>query len=359
MYRKKIGILTSGGDCSGLNCVIRAAYLRSKALGYSLIGIKRGLRGLIERPANIVELNNEICNDSLLTKSGSILLSNTKALAKNNGEQYTNEECTELVVGGYHSLGLSGLIFIGGDGSISLLNRLLIKNSELNVVVIPKTIDNDVPETDIAIGFSTVVEVVSEAIANIRTTAASHERSVVVEVMGRDAGFIAMYAGVAAGADIILTPEFKYDAIKLIENVQKCYASGKDHCVIVVAEAVESATFKAEKNYNGVGEYVASILKHNGFDVRTVVLGHTQRGGKTSVIDRIVGSAFGVTAVNLINSDNSGVMLSYARGELKPIPLSLISGVDNKKLSKNDVCVRIARDFGVYIGENVVNEDKV
>jgi 6-phosphofructokinase 1 len=358
MHHKKIGILTSGGDCSGLNCVIRAAYLRSKILGYSLIGIKRGLKGLIERPKSTIELDDEIRDESLLTKSGSILLSNTRALTTDSGDLYTNEECTKLAIEGYHDLGLNGLVYIGGDGSISILNKLLSTGADINVVAIPKTIDNDVPETDVAVGFATAVEVVSEAIANVRTTAASHERPVVIEVMGRDAGFIAMYAGVAAGADVILTPEFKYDPSKLIESVQKCYSSGKDHCVIVVAEAVDLTPPFNEARYNGVGECIASILKHSGFDVRTVVLGHTQRGGKTSVLDRIIGSASGVTAVNLIDSGNSGVMLSYVGGNLKTIPLSLISGMDNKKLSGNDICVKIAKDMGVYIGENVVCESE-
>ncbi len=364
MNKRRIGILTSGGDCSGLNSVIRAAFLRAEMLGYDLIGIKRGAKGLIERPLNYFKLTKEMCDASLLTQSGSILLSNTKTMLRADGSKYTNDECTELAVSGYKELGLDGLIFIGGDGSLNIMNRLLAHSKELNIVAIPKTIDNDVSETDVAIGFTTAIEVVAASIENIRSTAMSHERVMVIEVMGRDAGFIAMYAGIAAGVDVILVPEFKYSSEKLIHYVKKCYDYGKNHCLIVVAEAVESDCFKHDKKeidhenkisrtyYQGIGEHIVEQIKSQGFDARAVTLGHTQRGGKTAVQDRIIGSAFGMEAVNRIAvTKECGVMLAYKNGVITDIPISSIAQHINRKLGKDDICVKIAQNIGVYIGE--------
>lgn len=360
---KKIGILTSGGDCSGLNSVIRAAFLRSKILGYELIGIRRGLKGLVERPMNCFKIESDICKESLLSQSGSILLSNTKFPLAANQKKYSNEECEKFAADGYKNLGLSGLIYVGGDGSLSIMHNILSNNSELNIVAIPKTIDNDVSATDLSIGFATAVEVVTESIENIRSTAISHERIMVVEVMGRDAGFIAMHAGIATGADVILVPEFKCNTEKLIEHVRGCYESGKNHCIIIVAEAVETEDLTHtvikldEENkfsrtiYQGIGEHIASMLKGYGFDSRSVTLGHIQRGGKTSVLDRIVASGFGVEAVDVIDSGKCGVMLSYVNNMIKTTPIEDVAKSINRKLSEDDICVHIAQKLGVYIGE--------
>lgn len=360
---KRIGILTSGGDCSGLNSVIRAAFIRAKILGYELIGIKKGLKGLIEQPMNYLKIDDHMCDEGLLNRSGSMLLSNTKWMAKPDGSKYSNEDCTRLAVEGYKKLGLSGLIYIGGDGSLSVMNNLLAHSKDLNIVAVPKTIDNDVSETDLSVGFATVVEVVTESIENIRSTAISHERVMVVEVMGRDAGFIAMYSGIATGADIILVPEFAYDPQKVLEYTQNCYKRGKNYGIIIVAEAVEASDFKHHKVevdkenklsrvlYGGIGEHIASMLKENGFDSRSVTLGHTQRGGKTSILDRIVASGFGAAAVDAIDSGKCGIMLSYKNNGIITIPIKEVSKSINKQLSKEDICVHIAQKLGVYIGE--------
>lgn len=365
MQRKRIGILTSGGDCSGLNSVIRSAYIRSKILGFELIGIKKGLKGLGERPLDFTHLTDEMCNESLLTKSGSIILSNTKPMKKPDGSEFSFEESAALALGGYKELGLSGLIYVGGDGSITIMTALLTQNPDIKIIAIPKTIDNDVSNTDISIGFTTAVEVVCESIENIRSTAMSHERVMVVEVMGRDAGFIALHSGIASGADVILMPEFKYNEQKLIDRVRMCYESGKNHCIIVVSEAVESenlkhdvvdlATYSNQKlsrtTYNGIGENIASLLKSNGFDSRAVVLGHTQRGGKTSVIDRVIGAGFGAQAVNLLAEGKGNLMMSYHNGNITPIPISEVAKSINRGVKKDDMCINIAKNLGIYIGE--------
>ncbi len=360
---KKIGILTSGGDCSGLNSIIRAAFIRSKILGYELIGIKKGLKGLVEQPMNYSKIDDCMCDESFLNSSGSALLSNTKLMTKPDGTKYSNEECTRLAVEGCKKLKLNGLIYIGGDGSLSIMNNLLAHSKDLNIVAVPKTIDNDVSGTDFSVGFATAVEVVTGSIENIRTTAISHERVMVVEVMGRDAGYIAMYSGIATGADIILVPEFAYDSQKILEYIRNCYKRGKNYGIIIVAEAVEANDFKhhrfeidkenkfSQMLYRGIGTHIASMLKENGFDSRAVTLGHTQRGGKTAILDRIVGSGFGVAAVDAIDSGKHDVMLSYKNNNIITIPIKEISQAINKQLSKEDICVCIAQKLGIYIGE--------
>lgn len=363
MKMKRLGILTSGGDCSGLNSVIRAAYLRAKILGYELIGIKRGLRGLSSDNLNYVVLNDEICNEDLLATSGSIIYSDTKWLKMMIDSGKTLADVKNDVSQGYKKLGLDGLICVGGDGSLSLLSELLIDNKELNLIAVPKTIDNDVEATDFSVGFQTAVEVVTESIQNIRTTAKSHERVMVIEVMGRDAGFIAMYSGIAAGADVILVPEFDYDIEKIKEKARECYSSGKNHCIIVVAEAVKSDDLNHDEEiidgivkfsklkYNGIGENIAGKLKKAGFDSRAVTLGHTQRGGETSIMDRVIGSAFGVEAVNLIDAGNSGRLVCYKDGKITSVLIRDVVANIGKELNKSDMCISIAKSIGVYIGE--------
>ena len=363
MSLKRIGILTSGGDCSGLNSVIRAAYKRASILGYELIGIQRGLRGLDSLTPNYVKLNDDLCDESLLTTSGSILYSDTTWVKSTIGSGKTIDDVKKTIAAGYKALGLDGLVYIGGDGSLKLMNDLLADNSELKIVAVPKTIDNDVGSTDFSVGFKTAVEIATESIENIRSTAKSHERTMVVEVMGRDAGFIAMYAGIASGADVILVPEFEHKFEKVLQKVKSCYDLGKNHCIIVVAEAVEAGDFKHDEEfvdgiskftqlkYNGIGSHIASKLKSIGIDARSVTLGHTQRGGKTSIDDRIIGSAFGVEAVNLIASANCGRLVCYSAGKITSVLIKDMIGQVDKKLSKSDTCVNIANSLGVYTGE--------
>ncbi|MDR1488555.1 MAG: ATP-dependent 6-phosphofructokinase [Holosporales bacterium] len=362
MKKKKIGILTNGGDCSGLNSVIRGASIRAKILGHELIGIKRGLKGMIEPTKDIVSMvGNVYSEESLLTRSGSILLSNTKPARKDENSFYSIKEGAVAAAQAYKELCLDGLIYIGGDGSLSVVDLILSENKDVNIIAIPKTIDNDVDRTDISIGFTTAVEIVSSAIENIRTTAISHERVMVIEVMGRDAGFIALYSGIATGVDVILMPEFRFNIEQLINKVKECYTSHKNHCLIVVSEAVESETLKHSKaetdpyfvktQYNGIGEHISLILKNYGFDSRAVVLGHTQRGGKTSILDRIIGSGFGVEAINAVDNDEKNLMLAYKNNKILKLPIKDIVITLTRQVSVDHLYVNIAKNLGIYIGE--------
>lgn len=362
----RIGILTTGGDCSGLNSVIRGAYLRAKTLGYSLTGIQRGFRGLSlnENSApDCVELTDSSCNESMLLQSGSILLSDTKWMSSEVKNGRTVETIRQSIIRGYKHLELCGLICVGGDGSLKLLNELTADNDELKVIFAPKTIDNDVNYTDYAVGFQTAVKVAVEAIENIRSTAKSHERTMVIEVMGRDAGFIALYAGIASGADVILVPEFNYNMERVKDKIRENFQSGKNHCIIVVAESVESEDFKhAERevdgvvkythiSYKGIGHYLAQEIKKSGFDCRSVTLGHIQRGGETCINDRLLGTLLGVEAVNLIANGIFGKFLAFSENKVKTMSINEVVENVNTALKKDDKYVSVARDMGVYIGE--------
>ena len=363
---KKIGILTTGGDCSGLNSVIRGAYLRAIALGYTLVGIRRGFKGLacneILSP-DYVELNDTICDESMLLKSGSILLSDTKWMSSEIRKGRTVEDVKRSIIDGCQHLKLDGLICVGGDGSLKLLNELTANCDELNVVFVPKTIDNDVNYTDYAVGFQTAVKVAVEAIENIRSTAKSHERTMVIEVMGRDAGFIALYAGLASGADVILVPEFKYNLTKIQDKIRQNFQNGKNHCIIVVAESVEAEDFRHSErevdgfikythiSYKGIGHYLSQKIKEAGFECRSVTLGHIQRGGETCVSDRLLGTLLGVEAINLILEGKFGKFLAFSENKLRIMDIREVVKNVNTTLKRSDQYVNVARNLGVYIGE--------
>lgn len=360
---KIFGILTTGGDCSGLNSIIRSAYIRAKSLGIELFGFKRGLKGLASEIPEYVVLNDQICDESMLTTSGSILYSDTKWIKTEIKAGKTIEDIQNMIYRGYQNLRLDGVICVGGDGSLKIINELLIGNDKMNIVAIPKTIDNDVNYTDFSVGFQTSVEVVADAIGDIRSTAKSHERAMVVEVMGRDAGFIAMYAGLASGADVILVPEFQYDIEEVKSKVQECFSSGKNHSIIVVAESVEANDFKhgtTEVNevtkythltYKGIGNYISDKISETGIESRSVNLGHIQRGGRTSINDRLLGIYFGIEAVNSIQAGESGKLLVFSGNSVKKVDIKSVIENINTTLSENDECVRAAMSLGTYIGK--------
>ncbi|MDR1034869.1 MAG: ATP-dependent 6-phosphofructokinase [Holosporales bacterium] len=364
--KKRLGIVTVGGDCSGLNSIIRGAVVRADMIGCELFGIYRGFFGLFPESFNCVSLTAKDIGEELLTSSGSILCSDTKSFTTNLEHGRSQKEILQLVCDGYKKLSLDGLIYIGGDGSLTILKELLDYAPDLmNVVAIPKTIDNDVNGTDFSVGFSTAVEVVADAISKVRSTAKSHQRTIIVEVMGRDAGFIALYAGVASGADIILVPEFEFEMSRVVSRVKENYDSGKKYCIIIVAEAVEAVNLKHQDSipcgesskyhlikYKGIGQYIADYLKNVGFESRAVILGHIQRGGTTVILDRIIGTSFGVEAVNSLIAGERSIMLCYRGKQIEKISISELMRGINKRLDESDICVKIAHNLGVYIGES-------
>jgi ATP-dependent phosphofructokinase / diphosphate-dependent phosphofructokinase len=328
--RKRIGILTSGGDCAGLNAAIRAVvHCAVNTYGWEVFGIRQATQGLMERPPQALNLTPEKV-DPYLTTGGTFLGTTNKgnpfAFPMSDGSLCDR---SEEIIEGYRMLALDALIGIGGDGSLAILRRLA-QQGGINLVGIPKTIDNDVAVTECSIGFDTAVSVATEAVDRLHFTAASHSRVMILEVMGRDAGHIAMWAGIAGGADIILIPEIPYTLEGICQHILKRQQQGKNYCLIVVAEAVRTESGDRitldEQSENcrlgGVGQYLSQeICGRIGAETRVTVLGHTQRGAMPSHSDRLIASAFGVAAVELIAQEQYDHVVTWQNRHVVCVPI--------------------------------------
>ena len=319
----RVGILTGGGDCPGLNAVIRAVVRKAVQNKVEVIGIKDGWKGLVEN--NTIELGLEAIS-GILPKGGTIL-------GTSRTNPYKMGDDAAKAIDNYKKLKLDALIAIGGEDTLGVANKLNKENKGLNIVGVPKTIDNDLNATDFTFGFDTAVSVATEAIDRLHTTAESHHRIMVVEVMGRHAGWIALYSGIAGGADIILIPELKMDLDEICDILKKRHARGKRFSIVVVAEG---ATFKEgqvvtqEKELDsfghvrlgGIGEILAAeVEKRTDFETRIAVLGHIQRGGSPSAFDRVLATRFGVKAMELVLNKRFGYMASLKGGDIVEVPI--------------------------------------
>ena len=353
---KKIGILTSGGDCGGLNAAIRSIFFRAKnKYGMTVFGIKNGTTGLVQRPLDFIELNQKTFSGYLLKQGGTFLGTTNKGSLKAK-DKIVNQE--KLLIDGYHQLGLDGLIIIGGDGSMNILQKIA-KKGNLKIVAIPKTIDNDVGATDFSIGFDTAVNVATQALDNLHSTAVSHSRSMILEVMGRDAGHIALSSGIAGGADVILIPEIKYSIKGIINKLNEMKKRDVKHSLIVVAEAVKMENGKkvihefkdGQKRLGGIGEYIANqIMSKTDIECRVTALGHVQRGAPPTANDRILASAFGVYAVDLLEKGKFDKMVAYKNRKI--IDVTINEAIKTyKNVERNDPLVETALSLGVYIGD--------
>lgn len=359
---KKIGILTSGGDCAGLNAVIRSTGLRAiNHYGWEVYGIRHGIMGLMRRPVDAQRfLLPDIDNADFLRKGGTILGATNRgdpfAFPVSNGEvvDRSNE-----VIEGYYQLGLDALIGVGGDGSLDTLNKLAIKGN-LNLVGIPKTIDNDLGLTENSIGFSTAVEVATEALDRLQPTAASHDRVMILQVMGRDAGHIALHAGIAGGADIILIPEIKYKLTNIYNKIQELRDNGRNFALIIVAEAVKKpdgdpAMVEDQSSrrlrYAGIGECLADyITSYTDAETRVTVLGHLQRGSPPNAQDRLLASALGVHAVDLVAAGKFARMVAWRNREV--IDVAIQEAVDHyQTVDVDGTIVKTARSLGICFGD--------
>ncbi|TRZ48685.1 ATP-dependent 6-phosphofructokinase [bacterium] len=318
----RIGILTGGGDCPGLNPVIRAAVRKALDLGYEVVGIKNGWKGMIEN--DTMPLNLEAVS-GILPKGGTILgTSRTNPYKKENGLQKVKES--------YKEIGLDALIAVGGEDTLGVAVKL-IKDGIRNIVGVPKTIDNDLSGTDYTFGFDTALNTATECIDRLHTTAESHHRIMVVEVMGRHAGWIAVESGIAGGADVILIPEIPIDIEEVCQLIKKRHSRGKTFSIVVVAEGAQFKTgtmvLQEEKldefghvRLGGIGENLAKeIEKRTGFETRVSVLGHIQRGGTPTAFDRILGTRFGVKAVELVQDKKFGRMVALSGNKVTDVPL--------------------------------------
>ena len=353
---KKIGILTSGGDCGGLNAAIRSIFFRAKnKYGMTVFGIKNGTAGLVQRPLDFIELNQKTFSGYLLKQGGTFLGTTNKGSLKAKDKIVDQEK---LLIDGYHQLGLDGLIIIGGDGSMNILQKIA-KKGNLKIVAIPKTIDNDVGATDFSIGFDTAVNVATQALDNLHSTAVSHSRSMILEVMGRDAGHIALSSGIAGGADVILIPEIKYSIKGIINKLNEMKKRDVKHSLIVVAEAVKMENGKkvihefkdGQKRLGGIGEYIANeIMSKTDIECRVTALGHVQRGAPPTANDRILASAFGVYAVDLLEKGKFDKMVAYKNRKI--IDVTINEAIKTyKNVERNDPLVETALSLGIYIGD--------
>ena len=331
----KIGVLTGGGDAPGLNSAIRAVVKKSEKYGYEVIGIRHGWAGLLN--LDTVKLEYENIKD-IIHRGGTILkTSRTNPKKVPNG---INIACQN-----FKKLGLDALIAIGGDDTLSVAAAL--SEAGLNVIGIPKTIDHDVPETEFTIGFDTAVNMAMRLIENLKDTAESHDRVFVVEIMGRHAGWIALYSGLAAGADLILIPEEPFSIKEVTEFVKKKISKeGGQSVLIVVAEGAlikdyEGPITKSTKvdqfghvYLGGIGEFLAEeISKATGAETRACVPAHTIRGGPPTALDRLISTRLGLAAVDLVKEGKFGYMVALKAGEIVPVPLSKVTG-KTKTVSK-------------------------
>ncbi|HLT97380.1 MAG TPA: ATP-dependent 6-phosphofructokinase [Acidimicrobiia bacterium] len=319
----RIGVLTAGGDCPGLNAAIRGVVARVVAAGEEVVGIQKGWRGLMEglaRPLGRDQVRG-------ILYEGGTILGTSRMDPYVHGDGYASVRAT------VEAEGIDLLVVIGGDGSLRTAARL--EKEGLPVVGIPKTIDNDIPGTEVTFGFHTAVQVVTDAIDRLTTTAESHNRVMVVEVMGRTAGWIAACAGLAGGAEAILVPEVDYDLDDLADRLRARHSSGHDYSIVVVAEGTPDPQGEEETSgvdaygfarLGGVGNVIAHELeRRTGYECRVTTLGYLQRGGTPTAYDRILATRLGIAAGELALEGRTGVMVAVRGDRIEPVPLDVVS----------------------------------
>jgi 6-phosphofructokinase 1 len=360
---KTIGVLTSGGDCAGLNAVIRAVVARAvQGYCWRVLGILHGTQGLLSRPVAATPLDLQSANPAMVRMAGTILGTS------NRGDPFafpmpdgSRKDRSEEVIEGVRLLGLDALIGVGGDGSFAILRRLA-QQGGIPFVGIPKTIDNDVGATETAVGFHTAVMVATEAIDRLQPTAASHDRVMILEVMGRDSGQIALAAGIAGGTDVILVPEIPYNIDVVAAHISQLRHGTHNFAIVVVAEGVrnnsgahvERRHALGNPTYGGIGHVLGEILAAmTGAETRVTVLGHVQRGGQPTWDDRLIASAFGVRAVDLIAEGKYDRMVAWQNRRVMDVPL-MAAFESAQRLAADETLIRTARGLGICLGDAAI-----
>lgn len=359
MSKKKIGILTSGGDCAGLNAVIRAVVHRADLLDWEVLGILNGTAGLMKEDPDYRKLTLSEFDGDILRRGGTILGTTNKG----NPFSYpmpdgTFKDRSDEIIAGAKKLGLDAIIGIGGDGSFAILKKLAAKGG-FSLVGIPKTIDNDIGMTETSVGFDTAVSVATEALDRLQPTAASHDRVMILEVMGRDAGHIALAAGIAGGADAILIPEIPYSVDAVAKKIRSVKEKGRNFALVVISEAVKKADggsakmeyADGEKRYGGIGYALSDeIAIATGFETRVTILGHVQRGSAPTYNDRVLASALGVKAVDLVAEGKFDRMVAW-QGR-KVVDVAIEDAVAAyQQVDLDSTLVHTARALGICLGD--------
>jgi ATP-dependent phosphofructokinase / diphosphate-dependent phosphofructokinase len=358
---RKIGVLTGGGDCPGLNAVIRGVTKPAQDNGMTVFGILDGFEGFVE--GKTVELRNEDVS-GILSRGGTILGSSNKGdpfhwpVEKDGKIEIVDK--SQNVMRNYKALDLDAVIAIGGDGTMHICNKLM--EMGINMVGVPKTIDNDLDATDVTFGHDSAVYVVSMALDRLHTTASSHHRVIVLEVMGRYAGWIALHGGLAGGADLILIPEIPFSWDSVYDKIHKRELKGKRFSLVCVAEGakpiggdlVTTGTDIKRTDpirLGGIGKVVAdNIEKYTGRETRVTVLGHLQRGGSPTPYDRILATKFGAFAISLAAKRKFGKMAALKGNEI--VDVDIVDAISKQKLVKpNNQGVLAARAIGISFGD--------
>jgi ATP-dependent phosphofructokinase / diphosphate-dependent phosphofructokinase len=362
---RRIAINTGGGDAPGLNAVIRAVALSALNRGWEVFGICNGYEGLIENdPSLILRLTRDAVRG--IGHLGGTILGTT-----NRGEPFhypvlrdgklEAEDVSGRLVERFTQYGFDALVALGGDGSMSIAHRLMARGIP-RVIGVPKTIDNDLKGTNVTFGFATAVDTTTDALDKLHSTAQAHRRVMVVEVMGRNAGWIALHAGLAGGADVILMPEIPFSMDAVCEKIQERYLSRRDFAIVVVSEgAVEAgqgAIYKRSKGefnehatLGGIGERLARrIEEQTSREARSIVLGHLQRGGSPVSFDRLLAQRFGAAAVRYLEEGNESGLIAHVAGQLKLVPFSEVTG-GTRTVDVTSDTVKTARDVGICFGD--------
>ncbi len=356
----KIGISTGGGDAPGLNAAIRAVTLSGIERGWEVAGIHRGFNGLLETPRHLIPLDRAAVRG--IGHQGGTILGTTN---RGNpfkwapGSDGSERDRSDELIAAAREAGLDALVLVGGDGTMRIAHDLY--RNGLAVVGIPKTIDNDLYGTAATIGFDTAVGIATEALDRIHSTAESHDRVMVLEVMGRYAGWIALHAGIAGGADAILIPEIPFDLEAAAGKIRQRERMGRKFSIVVVAEGAKpregGLVLREEKHagraerLGGVGEQIADELERlTGRETRSLALGHLQRGGSPTMFDRLMATRFGAAAVRAVERHEFGTMVAYRPPAIVPIPLGDVVGVTHNVPLDGDT-IATARDLGICVGD--------
>ena len=333
----RIGVLTGGGDCPGLNAVIRAVVRKGSGLGHEFVGFKDGWRGPVEGHTRSLTLDDV---EDILTRGGTIL-------GSSRTNPYKVDGGVDRIRDNFAAAGVDALIAIGGEDTLGVAKRLT--DDGIGVVGVPKTIDNDLAGTDFTFGFQTAVQIATDAIDRLHTTAESHNRVIVVEVMGRHAGWIAAYSGMAGGADVILVPERPFDIDDVCDRIRRRHARGANFSIVVVAEGAtpldgglqsefESTDAFGHLRLGGIAiRLEKEIQERTGFESRMTILGHVQRGGTPLAYDRVLGSRFGVAAIDAVSDGDFGKMVALQGTDVVRVPIeegvAVLKTVDQRLFS--------------------------
>ena len=369
---RKIAIMTGGGDCSGLNPVIRAVVKTAiMKYGLNVVGVRHGYHGLYH--GDFIKLGLEDVEE-IITRGGTILYSSNKdnlfqyPVKDENGNfvrdengKLTYEDVSDVAVDHLNEAGIDALFILGGDGTLTSGRDFARKG--VNVVAIPKTIDNDLAFTDYTFGFDTAISVATEGLDRIRTTGMSHHRIMVVEIMGRGAGWMTLHAGIAGAADVILIPEIPYDINKVADKIKQDKANGKEFSIVAVSEGAKSLDGKQvvakiiedsadSIRLGGVGAVVADQLeKLVGSEARATTLGHIQRGGVPTAHDRVLSSRYGYAAVELCMKGEFGKMVTLQGDTMSAVSLEDVIGQKTKNVEPNGELVTMAKSMGICFGD--------